>query len=311
MVPSVLVTGAAGFVGKAVAAEVDRRGWVLRRASRGTSPGMVAVGDIDASTDWSAAVEGCEAIVHLAARVHMTGRAEAADAAAFHVTNCLATLKLAEDATRAGVKRLVFVSTVKVNGEGRATSYTQRDTPEPIGAYAESKWAAERGLAEIAARTGLEVVILRPPLVYGAGVGGNFRSLIELVLSGIPVPLASVRNARSLVGVRNFASAIGAAIEHPAAAGKTYLVSDQRDLSTPELIRSIAQAADVPARLFPFPPGLLRLASMAIGREQAFQQLAGSLTVDSSAISRDLGWRPVVSVEEELKSAVTALPRGR
>ena len=304
---SVLVTGANGFVGTAVGREIEGRGWGLRRASRTASPGSVAVGDIDGRTDWSAAVEGCDAIVHLAARVHKTGRTEAADIAAFQTTNCSATLKLAEDAAKAGVRRLVFVSTVKVNGEGRATPYTERDAPAPVGAYAQSKWAAETGLAEVAARTGLEVVIIRPSLVYGPSVGGNFRSLIKLVLSGVPLPLASVRNLRSLVGVKNLASAICTSVEHRTAAGRTYLVSDQRDLSTPDLIRTIARAANVPARLVPFQVGILQLATSAMGRSQAFQQLAGSLTVDSSAISRDLGWKPTVTIEEEIAAAVGSL----
>ena len=304
---NVLVTGASGFVGRAVCAAIEQRGWGVRRASRTGGDGSLAVGEIDGRTDWSGALASCDAVVHLAARVHRMGRAEAADTAAFMATNRDATIKLAEDAARAGVKRFVFMSTVKVNGEGRAQPYRESDAPAPEGAYAVSKWEAEQGLAEVAARTGLEVVIIRPPLVYGPGVKGNFRSLIGLVRRGVPLPLGSVRNRRSLVGVSNLASAVCTALEHPAAAGRTYLVSDQDDLSVPDLIRAIARAAGVPARLVPFPPTLLRLASAMVGRQQSFQQVAGSLTVDSSAISREIGWRPVRTVDEELAETLAAL----
>lgn len=306
---NVLVTGASGFVGRAVGTAIEQRGWHVRRASRNGGDGCLAMGEIDGRTDWSSALAGCDAVVHLAARVHMMGRAEAADTAAFMTTNRDATIKLAEDAARAGVKRLVFMSTVKVNGEGRALPYRADEPPAPEGAYAVSKWQAEQGLHEVAARTGLEVVIIRPPLVYGPGVKGNFRSLINLVRRGVPLPLGSVRNRRSLVGVTNLASAVCAALEHPAAAGRTYLVSDQDDLSVPDLIRAIARAAEVPARLVPFLPAPLRLVSAMVGRQQSFQQVAGSLTVDSSAISRELGWRPVRSVDEELAETLAALKR--
>lgn len=304
---SVLVTGATGFVGRAVCAQINERGWSTTRVSRRGADGSLAMGDIDGQTDWSDALAGCDGVVHLAARVHMMGRAEAADAAAFAATNRDATLKLAEDAVRAGVRRLVFMSTIKVNGEGRGSRYGGGDVPAPAGAYATSKWEAEKGLAEIAARTGLDVVIIRPPLVYGPGVKGNFRSLVKIVRRGIPLPLGSVRNSRSFIGVTNLASAVCAALEHRAAAGKTYLVSDQNDLSVPELIGAIARAADVEPRLFPFPPSLLRVASTMIGRAQSYQQLAGSLTVDASAITRELGWWPVRTVDEELAETVGSI----
>lgn len=307
--PKILVTGATGFVGRALCAEIERRGWDVRRVSRAGGGSSLGLGELDGRTDWSDVLTGRDAVVHLAARVHRTGRAEASDTAAFMTTNRDAAIKLAEDAARSGVRRVVFLSTIKVNGEGRAAPYTVEDAPAPVGAYATSKWEAEQGLVDVAARTGLEVVNIRPPLVYGPGVGGNFRGLVRLVRRGLPLPLASVRNSRSLIGVTNLASAICTALEHPVAAGRTYLVSDQHDLSVPELIQTIARAADVPARLFPFSPSLLRLASALVGREHAFQQVAGSLTVDSSLISRELGWRPVRSVDEELAAMMTALRR--
>jgi nucleoside-diphosphate-sugar epimerase len=265
---------------------------------------------INADTDWSTVLPSCSAIVHLAARVHKTG-SEAEDIAAFVETNRDGTTRLAAEAVRNGIRRLVYVSTAKVCGEGRDTPYREIDAPAPQGAYALSKYEAEQGLLEIAARTGLEVVILRPPLVYGPGVGGNFRTLMKWVGRGIPLPLASVRNQRSLVGVTNLASAILQALESPAAAGRTYFVSDQHDLSTPELIERLAQSLGRTARLFPFPVSALKFAGTLLGRQRAFEQLSGSLSVDSSAITRELGWQPMRTVDEELAAAAASVPSQR
>ncbi len=300
MAGRVLVTGAGGFVGRALVPALSAAGWEVREAARSPRPGAVAVGDIDATTDWRAALETCDAVVHLAARVHDGRRAAAGDFDAFRRTNRDATLRLAEAAARAGARRFVFISTIKVNGEGGDTAYAAADAPAPQGAYAVSKHEAEQGLRDIAARTGLDLVTLRPPLVYGPGVGGNFRTLIRLVTRGMPLPLASVRNRRSLVGVENFASAIGLALTHPAAAGKTWLVSDQHDLSTPDLIRAIATAARKRPLLLPFPPVLLRTAAAAVGRARMYEQLAGSLTVDSTPLTRELGWVPPLTVAQQL-----------
>lgn len=301
---TVLVTGAGGFVGKAVVPALDRAGWTVRQAARAHRAGAVEVGDIDGATNWDEALSGCDSVVHLAARVHIGGKKAGEDYTNFRATNRDGTLRLAREAARRGVKRLVFISTIKVNGEGTGVPFLETDTPGPRGAYAVSKHEAEIGLAEITRETGLETVVLRPPLVYGPGVGGNFRTLLSLVRRGLPLPLGSIRNSRSLVGVSNFASAIALALEHPAAVGRTYLVSDQHDLSTPDLIRAIADALGRPARLLPFPPLLLKLTAGMTGRAHMYEQVGGSLTVDSSAITRELGWRPVSSVTYEL--AVTA-----
>lgn len=302
MAGRVLVTGAGGFVGRALVPALAAQGWDVREAARAPRPGAIAMGDIDGATDWSAALVGCDAVVHLAARVHDGRRAAADDFDAFRRTNRDATLRLAEQAAERGVRRFVSISTIKVNGEGRDTPYTADGTPAPQGAYAISKHEAEQGLWAIATRTGLEVVILRPPLIYGPGVGGNFRTLMRLVARGVPLPLASIRNSRSLVGVENFASAIALVLTHPDAPARTWLVSDQADLSTPDLIRAIAAASGKRPRLFPFPPVLLRTAATLIGRHRMYDQLAGSLTVDSTPLSRELGWSPPLTVTQQLLS---------
>lgn len=307
MADRVLVTGAGGFVGRALVPVLRTNGWEVREAARSPRPGAIAVGEIDATTDWTAAVGDCNAIVHLAARVHHRSKAAASDLNDYRRTNRDATLRLAEAAAHVGVRRFVFVSTVKVNGEGRETAYQSDDLPAPQGAYAVSKHEAEQGLWEIAARTGLQVVILRPPLVYGPGVAGNFRKLVDLVSGGIPLPLGSVRNRRSLVGVTNLSSAIGHVLRHPAAQGKTWLLSDQHDLSTPELIQHIAAAAGRRALLMPFPTRLLRVASRFVGRQRIYDQLAGSLTVDSTPFTLELGWTPPLEVAQQLDAMMKSV----
>ncbi|MCC7483964.1 MAG: NAD-dependent epimerase/dehydratase family protein [Burkholderiales bacterium] len=307
MSPVVLVTGAAGFVGAAVCAELAAAGFAVRKAVRvvpaGTNDGSVAVGDIGAGTDWRAALHGIGSVVHLAARTHVLRESARDPLAAYRATNVAGTRALAAQAAAAGVRRVVFVSSIKVNGERTAgRPFTEADAALPEDAYGRSKWEAERALAEVAAATRIETIVLRPPLVYGPGVKANFLRLMALVARGVPLPFASIANRRSLLYVGTLAHAIATALAAPGAAGRTFLVSDGEDLSTPDLVRALARALGVPAQLLPFPPALLRLAAAALGRRAEIERLAGALEVDAGAIRRELGWRPPRSVAQGLSA---------
>ena len=300
-----LVTGANGFVGFALCNDALRRGFEVKCSTRSETEfpfgaGKVVVGSIDGETDWRAALSGGEAVVHLAARVHVMRDTSVDPLAAFRAVNTEGTLNLARQAAAAGVKRFIFVSSIKVNGEGRETPYTEFDLPAPQDAYAISKWEAEQGLREIESATGMEVVILRPPLVYGAGVGANFLRLMRSVERGLPLPFGRVDNRRSLLYLGNFTDAIRVCLDHPAAAGQTFLLSDGEDVSSADLIRRLALAMHRPARLLPLPPSWLRAAGALLGRGAEVDRLLGSLSVDSSKIRRELGWRPPFSMDEGL-----------
>ncbi|MDZ7593968.1 MAG: SDR family oxidoreductase [Thiobacillus sp.] len=308
----VLVTGAAGFVGRALCHQLSATGHAVIPAVRHGSglPNEVVTGDIGPSTDWRMALAGCDAVVHLAARVHMM-RDDAHDPLAlYRETNTEATLDLARQAAQAGVKRFVFISTIKVNGEARDAAYRETDTPGPADAYAISKWEAEQGLQRIAADTGLEVVILRPPLVYGPGVKANFLRLMRTVARGWPLPLGAIRNRRSLLYLGNFVDAIRLCVEHPGAAGQTFLLDDGQAVSTPDLVRALAHAMGRPARLLAVPVGVLELAGALLGKRAAVARLAGSLYVDSSAIRSRLGWVVPYSLQQGLAATVADWQRG-
>lgn len=305
---TLLITGANGFVGRVLCEEAIAQDFDVRGATRSTCHSdsgteNVIVGTVDGATDWTAALNGVDTVIHLAARVHVMRDTTADPLAEFLKTNLHGTTNLASQAARAGIKRFVYASSIKVNGEetpaGR--NYSEQDMPAPQDPYGISKWEAEQALWRVAQETGLEVVIVRPPLVYGAGVRGNFAQMMRIVVRGIPLPLASVRNQRDLVYVGNLVDALITCATHPAAAGQTYLISDGESVSTPELLRRLAAALDVPSRVFPFPPALLKLAGKLTGKSAQVERLLGSLRVDSEKIRRGLDWRPPYSIQQGLQ----------
>ncbi|MCK9989712.1 MAG: hypothetical protein RugAbin2_00726 [Rugosibacter sp.] len=310
----ILVTGANGFIGQATCAALRQAGHTVLPAVR-VPYGLadeVVVGNIHAQTDWRAALAGVDAVVHLAARVHLMNDKATDPLAQYRSVNVAGTLQLAQQAHTAGVKRFVYISSIKVNGEERATAYTEADTPAPEDAYARSKWEAEQGLQKIAAETGLEVVILRPPLVYGPGVGANFLALMRAIARGLPLPLGAIdeqRSRRSMIFVGNLADAIACCVAHPATAGETFLVSDGDDVATPELARRIAAALGRQARLIPVPCRWLNMLGritkkLPHGRKMSalVRRLTEPLSINSQAIRHTLGWTPPFTLDEGLRA---------
>lgn len=302
-----LVTGAAGFVGSALCRELSASGFSVRAAVRTASPPLpgieqAVVGTIGPETDWREALDGIDAVVHLAARVHVMRDRSSDPLSAFRRVNVAATERLARTAAAQGVGRLVFVSSIKVNGEstspGRA--FSEQDSPAPADAYGQSKWEAEQMLRRIASEAGLESVILRPPLVYGPGVKANFLNLMTLIARGIPLPLGGIANRRSLLYLGNLTDAIRVCLSDDRAANRTFLLSDGEDLSTPDLIQRLAHALHRPSRLLPIPRWLLASGARLVRQTAAFERLTGSLVIDSSLIRQTLDWSPPCSVDQGL-----------
>jgi len=305
---NVLITGATGFVGRATCERLVAEGHAVTAAVR--SPDelrvrTVVVGDVGPQTDWVNALENCDTVVHLAAHVHAM-RASIGQSVDFHRINAEGSARLALQAARAGVRRMIYLSSVKVSGESSgARALIENDPPSPVDDYGISKAEAEKRLKTIAVETGLELVILRPPLVYGPGVKANLLQLLRVVDAGIPLPFSSIDNRRSLLGVENLAQAIEICLEHPAAANRIFFVSDDHDVSTPGLIREIALALGRPPRLFPVSPGLLLAAGRVARREAQIARLTGSLQIDVSALKNALGWRPQNSLRHGLEQTAT------
>jgi len=305
----VLVTGTNGIIGSALCRALTEAGVTTRRAVRRAiaaenqpKRSTFEVGEVSGSTNWTETLRGIECVVHFVAPAGVEGVATADQLAHYRRVNVAGSRQLAEQAAAAGTRRLVFMSTIKVNGESsRERPFTESDLPRPEHAYGLSKWEAEQELLRLSRATGIEVVVLRPPLVYGPSVKGNFLRLFTLVARGVPLPLASVQNRRSLVFLGNLMDAIATAINAPHAAGQTYLVSDSEDVSTPELVRAVARALGVWARLFPCPVALLRAAAALVGRGEEAARLTGSLQVDSSRIRREPGWQPRYTLAQGLE----------
>ena len=305
---NILITGATGFIGSALLERLrSMPEHHVIAASRGKTLGRrtdvatIQVQDCGPDTDWGEGMSGVEAVIHLAACVHETERGEDA-LAVFRRVNTEGTLNLARQAIAAGVRRFIFVSTVKVNGESTAVGcpYRIEDVPAAHDPYGISKQEAEDGLRVLAAESRMELVIVRPPLVYGPGVGANFLRLMRWVECGVPLPFAALENRRSLLYVGNLVDFLLRCLEHPAAAGEAFLISDGEDFSTTELVRRLALALGRPARLFPVPLSLTRALLHVSGREDLWLRLFGSLQVDASRAAGLLGWAPPFSVEEGL-----------
>ena len=315
----VLVTGASGFVGRTVVERAAAAGWRVHAASRhaparrwpdGVLP--VSIGDLGADAQAPPRLDGIDAVVHCAARVHVMAESASDPLAAFRAVNVGGTLKLARQAADAGVRRFVFISTIGVNGaETFEQPFGAADTPAPHSPYARSKHEAEVGLRDLARQRALEVVVIRPPLVHGPDAPGNFGRLMRWLYRGAPLPFGAVRNQRSLVGLDNLCDLIVTCLRHPQAAQQTFLVSDGEDLSTPSLLRRIAAALGRPARLLPVPVALLRGSARLVGRSAFAQQLCGSLQVDMRATQQRLGWEPPISVDAALQRAAAHFLAGR
>ena len=322
---NVLVTGATGFLGMALTMRLTRDSRYPPRAavrsdSQDYAPGFtsVKIGDMTADTDWTPALQSIDVVIHTAARVHVMKDNCDDPLHQYRRVNVDGTVNLARQAAAAAVKRFIFISTIKVNGESTTPGkfFTGDDQPDPVDPYGISKREAEVGLRQLAEQSGMEFVIIRPPLIYGPGVKGNFQSMMSWINRGVPLPLGAVHNKRSFVALDNLVDMIITCIEHPGAANQTFLAGDGEDLSTTELLQRMGNALGKPARLIPFPEGLLTLVAFFLGKKHVIQRLCGSLQVDISKTRELLGWNPPVSVEDGLRktaedfiNGLSALPK--
>jgi nucleoside-diphosphate-sugar epimerase len=310
-ITSVLITGVTGFIGSALARNlVERQVFQVRGVARHLVMNLPTdvqqiQADLMKNTDFSSVLQGIDVIIHSAARVHVISDFSQNPMAEFRKANVAAALNLARQSVAAGVKRFVFISSIKVNGEAThlGRPFKAHDAPAPLDAYGVSKMEAEQGLREIAQQTGMEVVIIRPPLVYGPGAKANFATMMRWLQRGVPLPLGTIHNQRSLVALDNLVDLIVTCLTHSAAVNQTFLVSDGEDVSTTELLRRMGQALGRPARLIPVPVSLLKLAAAMVGKQDVAQRLCGSLHVDIEKTRRLLGWTPPLTLDEGLRRA--------
>ncbi len=310
-----LLTGATGFLGAAIEKRLvnDANHRLMLAVRRAASKSLlntksVLVGDLSANTDWSSALSDIDVVIHTAARVHVMNDKAGDPLEEFRKVNFEGTMALAHQAVQAGVKRFIFISSIKVNGEETLPGkpFTAADMPNSEDPYGVSKAETEEALLQLAASTGLEVVIIRPPLVYGPGVKANFYSMIKWVDKGVPLPFGAVNNKRSLVALDNLVSFIVCCISHPKAANEIFLISDREDVSTTELLKKVAKSLEKKSLLIPVPVSLMTLFSRLLGKGNVANRLFSSLQVDSSKAYELLGWSPVISMDEQLKKTAVA-----
>ena len=314
----ILVTGATGFIGTQLSETLANSGHEVRCTARSLAPNRsttleMVTCDLESADNLDHLTMGCDAIVHLAGRAHVMSDDPATSESLYLSANVDVTRKLAQSAARTGVKRMILMSSVKVNGESTTidSPFTSQDTPNPQDPYGRSKTQAEQALWDVASSSGLEGVVIRPPLVYGPGVRANFASLIGIVNRGIPLPLGSIQNKRSFVSVDNLIDCIATALQSSNAEGQTFLVSDGHDISTPELIRSIASALHKSPMLIPFPTALLKLVATSVAKRGAYERLCGSLTVDIALTKQKLSWTPPFTVQDSMQRTVDAFIQSR
>ncbi len=314
----ILVTGATGFIGTQLSETLAKSGHEVRCTARALAPNSsttpeIVTCDLESVDNLDHLTASCDAIIHLAGRAHVMSDDPATSESLYLSANVDVTRRLAQSAARVGVKRMILMSSVKVNGESTTidTPFTSQDTPNPQDPYGRSKTQAEQALWDIASTSELEGVVIRPPLVYGPCVRANFASLIGIVNRGIPLPLGSIHNKRSFVSIDNLIDCISTALQSSNAAGQTFLVSDGNDLSTPELIRSIASALHKSPMLIPFPPALLKLAATTAGKRGAYDRLCGSLTVDIALTKQKLSWTPPFTVQDSMQRTVDAFIKSK
>jgi nucleoside-diphosphate-sugar epimerase len=309
----ILVTGATGFIGTRLSETLTNSGHEVRNTARSLAQNNsttreVITCDLESADNLDHLTTGCDAIVHLAGRAHVMSDNPATSESLYLSANVAVTRRLAQSASITGVKRMILMSSVKVNGESTTTGspFTSLDTPIPKDPYGRSKTQAEQALWDVTSTSELEGVVIRPPLVYGPGVRANFASLIGIINGGIPLPLGSIHNKRSFVSIDNLVDCIATVLQSSNAAGQTFLVSDGHDLSTPELIRSIASALHKSPMLFSFPPALLKLAATTAGKRGTYDRLCGSLTVDIALTKQKLSWTPPFTVQDSMQRTVDA-----